>query len=126
VINLGPARLTAQCRLPQTDTDREGQFPLGTFQSYVSDVLFQCMVVWVRRFTGAASLPSKVARVEQYGSMPPGRAFFVTVDVKESTQTRMVADVLAHDPAGRIYTRMLDAEVTISKHLNQLFARASS
>lgn len=37
----------------------------------------------------------------------------------------MVADITTHDEAGKIYTRVLGAEVTISKQLNQLFLKAT-
>ena len=126
VINLSPERLTARCRLPERDEGEQGQFPLRTFHPYVADVLFQCMVIWVRKHTGSASLPSKVQGVEQYRSIPADRPFHVTVNVKKSTKTGMVADVIAHDDIGQVYVRMVDAEVTISKQLNTLFARAPS
>ncbi len=123
VINLNPEKLTAECRVPEIGEQEQGQFPVRTFNPYTADVQFQGMVIWVRHYCEAASLPSRAQTGEQYRPIPSGHKFYVSLDVKNSTQTSMVADIITHDEAGKIYTRLLDAEVTISKRLNQLFAQ---
>jgi len=126
VLNLSSRRLTAKCRLPRIDQDRQGQFPLRIFNIYEVDAMGHCMLTWVRKQSGAASLPSRFQMSEQFRSVPQGHSFYITVDVKESTKTRMVADVVVHDDEGKIYTRTCGFEVTISKQMNKLFGEVSS
>jgi hypothetical protein len=123
VINLSPEKLTMQCRVPEIGESEQGQFPARTFNPYAADVQFQCMLIWVRHYCEAGSLPSSAQAGEQYRPIPSGHKFYVSLDVKTATQASMVADITTHDEAGKIYTRVLGAEVTISKQLNQLFAQ---
>ena len=123
VINLSPEKLTMQCRVPEIGESEQGQFPARTFNPYAADVQFQCMLIWVRHYCEAGSLPSSAQAGEQYRPIPSGHKFYVSLDVKATTQASMVADITTHDEAGKIYTRVLGAEVTISKQLNQLFAQ---
>lgn len=125
VINLSPERLTAECRVPEIGEQEQGQFPVRAFNPYAADAQFQCMVIWARHYLEAGSLPSRAQTGEQYRPMPPGHKFYVSLEVKRSTKTSMVADITTHDEAGKIYMRLLGAEVTISTRLNQLFAQSS-
>ena len=126
VISLSDQGLKMQCRLPVIGEDKQGQFPVRGFNPYAADALFQAMLVWVRRHRDAGSLPSKVATLEHGCSIPVDRAFYVSLEVRDNGRTSLVADVTAHDEAGTVYCRMLGAEVTVSKKLNDQFLRATS
>jgi len=126
VTSLSDEGLKMQCRLPVIGEDEQGQFPVRGFNPFAVDVLFQAMLVWVRRHRDAGSLPSKVARLEHYRSIPADRSFYVSLEVGKNGRTSLVADVAAHDEAGTVYCRMLGAEVTVSKKLNDQFLRATS
>jgi len=125
VINLTAEKLTMECQFPGIDEKQQGLFPLGSFNPYGADVLFQAMLIWVREFHEAGSLPSAAQAVEHYRPIPTGHRFYVSLEVKKSTKTSMAAHVIAHDETGRIFTQMLGAEVTISKNLNALFPKAA-
>jgi hypothetical protein len=126
VTSLSDQGLKMRCRLPLIGEDAQGQFPVRGFNPYAADALFQAMLVWVRRHRDAGSLPSKVATLEQGSSIPVDCAFYVSLEVRNNGRTSLVADVTAHDEAGRVYCRMLGAEVTVSKKLNDQFLRATS
>ena len=126
VISLSDRGLKMQCRLPVIGKEGQGQFPARGFNPYAADALFQAMLVWVRRHRDAGSLPSKVATLEHGGSIPMDHAFYVSLEVRNNGRTSLVADVTAHDEAGTVYCRMLGAEVTVSKKLNDQFLRATS
>ncbi len=126
VISLSDQGLKMQCRLPVIGEDKQGQFPVRGFNPYAADALFQAMLVWVRRHRDAGSLPSKVATLEHGCSIPVDRAFYVSLEVRDNGRTSLIADVTAHDEAGTVYCRMLGAEVTVSKKLNDQFLRATS
>ena len=114
-----------ECRLPLIGEDAQGQFPVRGFNPFAADALFQAMLVWVRRHRDAGSLPSKVATLEHFRPVPADRTFSVSLEVRKNNRTSLVADVAAHDEAGRVYCRMLGAEVTVSKKLNDQFLRAT-
>jgi hypothetical protein len=82
------------------------------------------MVIWARHFHGAGSLPLHTDRGEQFRPIPFGATTYVTMEVKESSDNKLVADILTHDENGRLYARVLGAQVTISKQLNHLFVPA--
>jgi hypothetical protein len=46
------------------------------------------------------------------------------LEVRSHSESSLVADIIAHDAAGEIYTRVDGAEVTISAQLNRLFMPA--
>ena len=125
VLNYSPERLTLECELPQVSRLAQGQFPVQSFNPFLADVQFQSMVIWARLFYGAGSLPLRSQSGEHYGTPAPGAPFFVSLEVRSHSETSLVADIIAHDRAGRVYTRVEGAEVTISPQLNRLFTPAA-
>jgi NAD(P)-dependent dehydrogenase (short-subunit alcohol dehydrogenase family) len=126
VFRIAPEGLLARGRLPRIDENWNGKFGSRVFNPYVADALFQAMLIWVWNRYGSASLPGSVLLGEQFRSVPQDLPFYVALDVKKATKTKMVADVFAHDDAGLLYARMLDAEVIISSSLNEQFRKATS
>jgi polyketide-type polyunsaturated fatty acid synthase PfaA len=126
VLRVAEDRLTMECRLPVIGEDAQGQFPIRDFNPYAVDALFQAMLVWVRRQRDAGSLPSSVQILEPGASMCGGQRFYVSLEVKNNGRSSLVADATAHDESGTIYWRMLGAEVTISKRLDELFRKTTS
>jgi hypothetical protein len=124
VINLNKQRLTVECRLPEVALRDQGQFRIGTFNPYAADVQFQCMLVWVRRNLDAASLPAQAQAAEHYLSVPSGRKFYVSLAVKSNGSASVTADITSHDRDGRVYSRIKEAKVIISKQLDLLFSKA--
>ncbi len=124
VLNMGENKLTIECRLPVVPLGDQGQFPVGTFDPYASDPQFQIMLVWVRKFFGAGSLPTGALAAEQYARVPHGRKFYVSMDVTEKSEAHTKADITTHDEDGRVYIRVMGAAVTVSKQLNELFVKA--
>ena len=123
VINLNYHILTLECRLSEVALRDQGQFRVGTFNPYGADVQFQCMLVWVRRYLDAASLPTEAQTAEHYVSVPAGRKFYVSLSVKNNGSASMTADITSHDRDGRVYSRIKEAKVIISKQLDLLFSK---
>jgi len=124
VINLNDNGLTVECRLPEVAERDQGQFRVGTFNPYAADVQFQCMLVWVRHYLDAASLPAEAQAAEHYVPVPAGRKFYVSLAVKNNGSASMTADITSHDRDGRVYSRITEAKVIISKQLDRLFSKA--
>jgi hypothetical protein len=124
ILNYSPQRLTLECEMPNVSESAQGQFPIQSFNPFLADVQFQSMVIWARLFYGAGSLPLRAQMGEQYHSPTPGTKFYVSMEVCSHSETNLVANIIAHDANGEIYTRVNGAEVTISAQLNRLFAPA--
>ena len=126
VLNYSPQRLTLECEMPSVSDAAQGQFPVQSFNPFLADVQFQSMVIWARLFYGAGSLPLRAQSGEHYRVPVPGEQFYVSLEVHSHSASNLVADIIAHDAAGEIYTRVDGAEVTISTQLNRLFTPANS
>ncbi|MGK5094213.1 SDR family NAD(P)-dependent oxidoreductase [Deltaproteobacteria bacterium TL4] len=124
ILNISPEKLTMECIALDISEQDQGQFPVQTFHPYASDVQFQGMLIWVRQYHQAGSLPSRAKKGEQYRPITPGQTIYVSLDIKRSSSTIMVADIIVHDENGLMYSQVLNAEVTVSKQLNALFVAA--
>lgn len=123
-LNIGPQKVTMECCSPEVPLSHQGQFPIQTFHPYRTDIQFQCMLIWVRRTYGAGGMPLGADLVEDYRRVPPGARFYVSMDVQETTPSKLIATVTAHDRDGLIYMRVSGTRVTISTRLNSLFAQS--
>ncbi len=126
VMNYSASKLTLLCRAADVAVAEQGQFPVAATNPYVDDLLYQSMLVWARYHYGSGSLPSAAKRCEQYRLVPSGSEFYLSLDVLSSNSAKLVADIVLHDAAGLIYSKMFGAEVTISNQLNNLFLRVKS
>jgi len=121
ILNISPERMTVECVLPQLDEKQLGQFPALAFNPIAADIQFQCMLIWVRHFYQAASLPLLCQKGEYYHSIAEGETFYVSMEIQSSTDNKLVANITSHNKQGQVYLRIFDTEVTISQQLNHLF-----
>lgn len=121
VLNVSPTKLTLQCRSEEIRVKNQGQFSIGSFNPFAEDVLLQAMLVWVRLTKEAGSLPLKIKEGEFFEKIPFNVDFYVTLEVSDANPHKLVADLISHDSEGNIYSRLMGAEVTISKQLNDKF-----
>jgi NAD(P)-dependent dehydrogenase (short-subunit alcohol dehydrogenase family) len=121
VLNITPEKITLECKLSKNNDSHWGQFPAQAFKSIAADIPFQCMLIWVRYFYDAGSLPLKCQKGEHYQDIPYETAFYASMEVQSSSNTKLTADIILHDEKGQIYLQVFGAEVTISKQLNHLF-----
>ncbi|MBV8083474.1 MAG: SDR family NAD(P)-dependent oxidoreductase [Chloroflexi bacterium] len=126
LLNASEVGLTMRCQLPQVSEAAQGQFPVQSFNPFTADVCFQALVIWSRLFRSAASLPLAADLGEQFRPLPFDTRFYVTLKVHSATDSRLVAETVAHDEQGVIYARVAGASVTLSQALNPLFVRSSN
>ncbi|MDJ0593043.1 MAG: SDR family NAD(P)-dependent oxidoreductase [Pleurocapsa sp. MO_226.B13] len=124
ILNISHQKLTLKCIFPQVEFSEFGQFSPQAFNALGLDSAFQCMLIWVRYFYQAASLPSNCQKGEHFQDIPLEKIFYVSMEVKINTNTKLIADISLHDEKGNIYSRVIGADVTISKQLNNLFTSA--
>ena len=117
-LNASAEKLTLMCTAPDIETTEQGQFPIATQDIYVTDAKFQALLVWARQFKKAGALPTRFGRCEHYRAIPSGETFYLSLDITEATNSRVNGTITLHDGEGQIYSRLIDAETTISKDLN--------
>jgi len=121
VLNIGSGGLTMRCLLPEVGLETQGQFPVQTFNPYLTDVQLQSLLIWAARFKQSPGLPLRIQRGEQFRPARFGEPVYATLTVQSSSDTSLVADVTVHDAHGVVYSRVTGAEITLSPRLNQLF-----
>ncbi len=123
VLNLGPEGLTMRCRLPQVAPETQGQFPVQSFNPYLTDVELQSLLIWAKQTYGYGGLPLKIQGGAQYRPVAFGETVYVSLTVQASSERQLVADVTVYDAAGLLYSQVEGAEITLSPRLNNLFAQ---
>jgi hypothetical protein len=123
VLTIDESGLVMRCMLPDNDDVAQGQFPVQAFNYFMSDIGLQSIGVWARRIYDMGSLPLRAGHGEFYRDVPPGGEFFTTMDVRSHSETHVTADITLYDRSGRMYMRINDLEVTMSKRLNELFLK---
>jgi acyl transferase domain-containing protein/acyl carrier protein len=113
VLNASPAKLTIKCKLPQPTAQKQGQFPVQTFNPYIADVQIHALWLWIQHFHQVGCLPSEIQTFEQFVPVPFDETFYVTCEVKSKTESQVIADIITHNRQGQIYNRMIGAKGTI-------------
>lgn len=118
VITLDKTGALLLCEHPGFAWERQGQFPVTSVNSFLADVMYQGLLIWVRRFHNAACLPLSTDWVEMVANLPFGRPFYVSVQVIKSTEFAMAADLTAFDAvSGKVYLKTGRANVSINPDL---------
>ncbi len=123
-LNLSETHVTVRCHAPPIPRTIQGQFRLQTFHPYLTDIQFQCMLIWVRHFHQAGGMPLGAREMFQYRDIPTDGPFYVSMDVEEGNDIKLIATVTVHDEQGVMYMQVRGTQVAISTRLNSMFARA--
>ena len=121
VLNIGPHGLTMRCVLPNVSVGMQGQFPVQTFNPYLTDVQLQSLLIWAMHTKQVVGLPLRIQRGEQFRPARFAEVVYTTLAVQSCTDLSLVADVTVHDAQGLVYSRVTGAEITLSARLNALF-----
>jgi len=123
VISLGEDRLVLECLLQAIPPDRQGQFPLQTYNPFAYDAIVQSLLIWAQRFYQAPCLPSHLVRLEQFRAIPFGALSLVDMKIVSHNQTSVVADIIVTDPQGSILAKFSGLQGTISPTLKRFLKR---
>ena len=113
VLNVSDDKLTMECNLPALSPKTQGQFPVQTFNPFIVDVQVHSFWLWLQHNYHEICLPSGIDSYEQFMFIPFNKTFYISCEIKSKTKTAVVADVIAHDEYGKIYSRMRSAKGTI-------------
>ena len=113
VLNVSDSKLTMECYLPKTKLEKQGQFPVQTFNPYIVDVQIHSFWLWLQHNYQEICLPSEIDIYEQFAAIPSDETFYVSCEIKNKTKTFVVADVITCDREGKVYSKMQAAKGTI-------------
>ena len=119
VISLGEDRLVLECLLQPIPPDRQGQFPLQTYNPFVYDAIVQSLLIWAQRYYQAPCLPSHLIRLEQFRPIPFGTSSLVEMKITSHNQTSVVADIIVTDIQGVVLAKFTGLQGTISPALKR-------
>ncbi len=122
-LNIDQTRLTLLCETPGINGQESGQFQPNPFNYIADDTQLQALLIWVRHYYKSASLPLKISKGEFYKKIPSKTPFYLTLKVNSTSDTKLVANTFAHDENGSIYSKLVGAEVIISKALDGKFLK---
>lgn len=123
VLSIDEKQVTMQCRLPVVPVDYQGQFPVQSFNYFMTDIGLQSMGIYAKWRYQAGSLPLRSGGGEHYADPEWGQVFYVTLHIHSATPTGLVTSINIHDENGYLYQVVRNSEITISKNLNVLFTR---
>jgi len=123
VLNISRDKVTMQCKLPVVDRRYQGQFPVQSFNYFMTDIGFQSMGIYAKYFYKAGSLPLKAGGGEHYADVPWGATFYVSLEIHTASETGLNTTLYIHDEDGKLYMKVINGEITISTRLNDLFKR---
>ncbi len=121
ILNISRERASLRCILPRVEELKQGQFPVGTFNPYTTDVQFHGALIWTDHFFQEGCLPARSPKFEQFAPVPFDEPFYVSMEVRSKTATTLVVDVTTHDAQGQIFNRLTGFEGTVSKKLYRSF-----
>ena len=121
-INSNGLSLKATTKAP-TASEMGSLAGMGILNPLADDVGLQAMLVQARHLFGNASLPLSIGEVRFHRAVSFDEPFYVTLSVQSANPGRLTADLWLHDSKGKVYTEMLDVEVTISAKLNVKFGQ---
>ncbi|MBB5016759.1 acyl transferase domain-containing protein/NADP-dependent 3-hydroxy acid dehydrogenase YdfG [Chitinivorax tropicus] len=120
ILNVDAAHLTLAAQLPEVTATQQGQFPICSFNPYLGDVCVQPPMAWLLLQTDKAGLPSQITQWEQFATPAAGQPFYLSLSVLSQTQAGLVTDIVVHDEAGRVFSKLSGLTFTVSKKLRQL------
>ncbi len=87
------------------------------------DAGFQMMILWSFQHSGAASLPTKIARYRQYQRQFPKQGARLNIHVEKSTEHAATASMEILDEQNKLLARIDGYECVIDASLNEAFKR---
>ncbi|WP_245597656.1 type I polyketide synthase [Psychromonas aquimarina] len=111
------------CLIDGSATGLQGEFDVQVNNVFANDLVYQALLVWVRKQLGLGSLPSSTAAWTVYSQVPVDQPFYVKLTVTAQKGKKVIADVQMINADKQIMAAVTGAQVTASANLNDLFKR---
>ncbi len=116
--------LLLSCKIDSSVLAKQGEFDLKNSNVFANDLVYQALLVWVRKQLGLGSLPSSTLAWTVYSEVKVDQAFYLKLTVTEQKGSMVVADIELIDSDKQILAEIKGATVTSSASLNELFKPA--
>ncbi|MFT5701407.1 MAG: acyl transferase domain-containing protein [Desulforhopalus sp.] len=121
VIHCDDKGLLLSCLVADVATEKQGEFPIASHNIFANDLVYQAMLVWVRKHLGVGCLPSTTKAWTVYREVNVNEAFYLVLEVVEQSSSRVLANIRLVDAEKAVLAEIHGAEVTASTSLNELF-----
>lgn len=121
IIRCDAQGLLLACQVPPSALAKQGEFPLEKYNIFANDLVYQAMLVWVRKQMGMGSLPSSTKAWTIYEQVQTTQAFFLELTVIEQSANKLIADISLISADNKLLAQVTGAEVTANESLNRLF-----
>lgn len=125
VLHCDEKGLLLKCQVPAIAMTKQGDFPLELHNVFANDLVYQAMLVWVRKQLSLGSLPSSTKRWISYQQVKPNELFYLQLKVVEQGSTKLIADISLISEDKKLLAEIKSAEVTVSENLKDLFKSRS-
>ena len=115
--------LLLACKVPAIANTKQGTVAIALHNIFANDLVYQAMLVWVRKQLGLGSLPSATKAWTVYRQVPVDELFYLQLNVVEQQGAKLIADIVLVDAEGLMFAEILSAEVTASESVNELFKK---
>nr|WP_245542702.1 type I polyketide synthase [Psychromonas ossibalaenae] len=115
--------LLMSCLIDGSVAAVQGEFDVQVNNVFADDLIYQSLLVWVRKQLGLGSLPSSTAAWTVYSQVPLDEPFYVKLTVTAHKGKKVTADVQMINRDKQIMAAVTGAQVTASASLNDLFKR---
>ena len=128
IVSCDEQGLLLACQVPEIATVKQGDFPLGQNNIFANDLVYQAMLVWVRKQYGIGSLPTSTAAWTVYREVAADEVFYLELNVVEHNLdqrrgSKAACDIkfIAQDMS--LIAEVKSAQVRASKSLNAMFEK---
>ena len=116
--------LLLSCVIDSAVKQKQGEFDVNVNNVFANDLVYQALLVWVRKELGLGSLPTATAKWTVYQEVPVDEPFYLQLKVTTNKRNKkVIADVQLINKDKKILADILGAQVTASESLNDLFMK---
>ncbi|MCW8995045.1 MAG: SDR family NAD(P)-dependent oxidoreductase, partial [Psychromonas sp.] len=113
--------LQMSCRISAAVIAAQGEFNVERNNVFANDLVYQALLIWVKKQLGLGSLPSATLAWTVYREVDLEQCFYLKLTVAEHKGSSILGDILLIDKDKNILAEVKGAQVTSSASLNNLF-----
>ncbi|WP_022941396.1 type I polyketide synthase [Psychromonas hadalis] len=118
--------LLLSCVINSSVKQKQGEFDVALNNVFANDLVYQALLVWVRKQLGLGSLPTATANWTVYQEVPVDQPFYLKLNVTANKRNKkIIADVELISADKQILASVVGVQVTASESLNDLFTKVA-
>lgn len=119
--------LLLSCFIDPAVVNKQGEFNIRKSNIFANDLIYQALLVWVRKTLGLGCLPTATTSLQVYQEIEVGSPFYLKLKVTGNRKNKKIsADVLFINSEKEILASAQGVQVTASASLNDLFKQSKT